>query len=196
MRNIIVKKIALQSSTDSEKFDSYACVRIDHTSHSIEWVDCGGKAPLYWSFISFLANDKDAREELIWAATEYHRKNFAWVEQHVGQHYPHATTTKVKVSRTRIPDWALGINGVGECVLRLHISCFDKLNEGVPQFMFAGDLLDVLAYLESEDELCNLIKYGMRKQYKYMPYRKEEVNYAGACGRRSREFFSRKNEGN
>ena len=177
MREEVIKKIKL----DSENYwcdnnGSYYAVRINHSNHTIEFEDLGGASPDWNAFKNFCLSDKDMVKELKWALTEYTRKYPVFIKERNGMSGCYDITLYISKATH---EWAEEL--AGKKVLNVHISCADKLNEGIPD-MFAGDLLEILYFMKN-DIICNIGK-EKRQYYKYMKLRKnpQVERISSVCG--------------
>ena len=174
MRSMVIKKVKFDSAPFwCDNRGSYYLIMIDHDRHMIEFESCGGASPNWDSLVSFCVTDKDVQKELNWAAKEYSRK------------YPISFNEREGMSGCRdislfvldgVPQHSWATNYVRPVqVLRLHISCAGKMNEGIPD-MFAGDLLDILVYSN--------VKATGKRLYRYLkPQRFNNVEISdSACG--------------
>ena len=115
-------------------------------------------------------------KELKWALTDYKRKYPVFIKDRDGMSGCYDITLYISKSAH---EWAEEL--ASKKVLNIHISCADKLNEGIPD-MFAGDLLEIL-YFMNNDIICNIGK-EKRQYYKYMKLRKnpQVERISSVCG--------------
>lgn len=177
-----IKKIILDGNNCGWS-DRGSCllVCIDHECHSIQFEHLNGAAPDWSSLQNFLLTDRDVRKELIWAAAEYSRVNPVFFRSRTGI----SGCWDVTLCYSQVGhSWAAGHNT--KEAFSLHVSSFNKLNEGLPDF-FAGDLLDLLVFAGHEDLLADLnsakSKAYRRESYRYAKYQHREYElYDSACG--------------
>ena len=149
-REVLVKKVAFTKGCSfggSNSKYSVAHIRIDHSAHTIEVCEQVGAIHIE-SFVAFCAYDKDIREELVWAATEYQRKHSVWIDTSVGM----SGRTDLYLRWSYGTGWRARVNAY--TVAHWHLSCYDNFNEGVNDGnpMFVGDLLELLAYMIEGNE--------------------------------------------
>ena len=172
MRGIVIKKIQFDNNHGTK---SYYLVMIDHFNHKIEFEDLGGAAPSWDAVHNFFLVDKDMQKEIHWALTKYKRKFPISFEEREGMSGCRDISLCVHIKATH--NWAEKYVPYEE-VLRLHISCAGKLNEGIPD-MFAGDLLELLVYTTTGDDLWKKTK----KLYKYLKPRTYNIQTMNSsCG--------------
>lgn len=179
MREEVVKKIKFDSGEFwCDNKGSYYVVKINHWYHTIEFESLGGASPDWNAFKNFCLSDKDMVKEVKWALKEYRRKYPIFIKDREGMSGCYDISLYVSKA---YHEWAEEIGA--KKVLNLHISCADKLNEGIPD-MFVGDLLEILYYMNN-NIICNLGK-EKRHCYKYVRLKRnsqmERVN--SICGSR------------
>ena len=195
MREKVIKKIRFDGTetmwTDGKRTYSYYLVMIDHRYHTIEFEHVGGCAPHYIDVLDFVLNDTDIRKELVWAMEEYHRKYPISFETRCGQ--SGSMDVALYVSKVK-HHWSTAYNR--KAMVKLHISCHGKLNEGIPD-IFSGDLLDLLWYYWTESgQDCHLIEvltktsarkrsaFYRQKGFVYMknPVKERPTTFRTICG--------------
>ncbi|WP_394916983.1 hypothetical protein [uncultured Robinsoniella sp.] len=183
MREVVVKKVKFDSTDYCDHRYSFMLIKIDHFYHEIQFETVGGAAPNIKAVLNFLLTDKDVRQELIWACKEYKRKYPIFFKYHEGMSGArNITLCYSKVSH----DWAASYKPKQKTAYNLHISCANKLNDGIND-IFSGDLLDLINFFIKEEEIhCeryqfleNLdhikTKLFKRKHYQYLRYRHKEL---------------------
>lgn len=154
----VIKKVALKASEGFGSYggNSYWLVMIDHINHQIQFESMGGCAADIDAFTEFCTKDKDVVQELKWAAEEYKRKYPCWVDERTGM--SGASDILLFISKAD-HEWAIPYKR--KVVCKLHISMYEKLNQGIPDF-FAGDLLEILKYMnvkKSKDKKFTYIRF-------------------------------------
>lgn len=164
-RNTITKKVRFDSCGGwTDATSNYSLVNIDHNRHTIEFEDLGGGAPLESAVLNFLFTDRDVRQELIWAAKHYTRKYPIFSRERVGM--SGCYDISLFVSKTT-KEWAAGEEfKLCDEVVHWHVSCNDKMNEGVPE-LFAGDLLSLLQVM-FKDKLAVKFEEAKKCEYAYV----------------------------
>ena len=196
-RTTVVKEVALY--TEDYYYNpkwTNAMVRINHQLHTLEYVSCGYGAPMVKSLISFMLNDKDCREEIIWALTKYNRRCDFWIDDREGMSGCRNITLRYR-DITGCPEWA--VRKTSRVALKVHISCEGKLNEGVPYKMFFGDIAELLCQYYGLQKimelLANRVKYYKQDLFKYRKLTKwqtETPEYlVSACSSVSRKERSK-----
>lgn len=189
MREKVIKKVRFDSTEHYDHRHSFMLVKINHFCHEIQFETIGGAAPNIKAVLNFLLTDKDVRQELIWACKEYKRKYPIFFKYHEGM----SGARNITLCYSEVThDWAASYKPKQKTAYKMHISCADKLNEGIED-IFSGDLLDLLDFLVYEE-----INYGRnqfledldhirtklfkREHYKYLRYiHKELFTVASLC---------------
>lgn len=176
MRNSVVKKIRLDSDqTWNDNKGAYMMVMIDHDSHRIEFENLNSAAPDLDAMINFFLHDKDALKELKWASREYKRTFPIFWRERVGS--SGCWDLKLCYSTVRHM-WAVSNRQTQHEAYSLHVSCCDKLNEGIDD-IFSGDLLDLLLKLREGEHLSK----EKRMYFKYVRFtEKELIICRSGCG--------------
>lgn len=170
MRRFIYKKVALATFDGN---DSITIFGVDHDSHILNVYQASQKPMDMGGFVHWVLHDRDARKELIWAVTEYHRFNKFWVEHRTGMSGCQDITLRYCKNA---PDW-VSSRDCSKVAIKIHISACGKLNDGLPKEIFFGDLAEVLAEYMGKEEFIHTLnnrpnRYGCIKYlrgYKDLP---------------------------
>lgn len=183
MREKVIKKIKMQSKGFwSEDSWAICLVMVDHVQHKIEFEQLNHRAPDLSAWLNFVLFDRDVRGELRWALNEFERKHPISFSVHDGMSGARDITFFV---HDREHAW---VQFHGRKIFNFHVSCEEKLNEGIPD-MFSGDLLDLLLNFWDEEERKELelnklrSKNIKRKHFKFLKFKNKEVEFAETfCG--------------
>lgn len=135
-RVVVTKKVKFDSDDHwiNHTKGSNWLVHIDHINHMIKFQNLGGNSPNLISFLNFIMNDKDMREEIEWANAHYKRKNPYFVREFYDNEIEYMDFTVVVIRKTKEG------NMLQQEAAHIHISSYGKLNYGIPN-LFAGDLI-------------------------------------------------------
>ena len=114
--------------------------------------------------------------ELRWALTEYERLYPIFIKDRQGMSGCYDIELLIsKCSHSWAKDYSRK-----ERVLSLHISCADKMNEGIPD-MFSGDLLEILHFMDND--VIYKIKSRKGRLYSYPKRGSKAIEeVASICG--------------
>lgn len=137
MRTNVAKKIKMCS----ENGTSYAWIVVDKCEQTVELRLAGGKAPTWEQSVVAMLLDKDVTRLVKQYCTSTRRKNVFGFSTHTGM-------SGCRDIAINILSYFGGAYHIIKKVNLLHISCADKLNNGIPK-MWIGDFVELAEYLNS-----------------------------------------------